>query len=882
MSTSRLLKYATFALPLLALAFFLIPDWDNGDETAIPTRAEFEAMLAAHPYSTREHLTEDELRSIPKKDRPDLAAEQDFLRTLDPASGEIPVERLFAANVLASEQLRQARASGGGPLVTEAWEERGPTNVAGRTRAILFDPNDATNKRVFAGGVAGGLWVTEDITTPTVDWLPIDDFWANLAVSSITYNPSNTLEMYAGTGEGYFNIDAVRGSGIFKSIDGGTTWDLLPATNNPTFYYTQRLAVHHTSGDIYAATRSGIRRSQDGGNSWELVLSGRGVDLAIVPDGRIYATAGIFTAGQVFSTDTGNDGDWDQLNSGSNGFPTGGIQRVEIATSPVNSDLVYAVTQSTSGGVGAMYKTTDGGTTWSTIAQPNDVEYGSDFSRGQAWYDLSLAVDPSSEDTLYVGGINTFRSTNGGGSWTQLSHWTGSFGFPYVHADQHGIAFMPGSSDIVIFSHDGGISYTENATDPSPSFINRNKNYNVTQFYAGAINPTSGSNIMLAGAQDNGTQRFAAPGLGGTTEVRGGDGGFTFIDQTEDNYAISSYVRNTYSLSTNGGVTYSISLINDNTGSFINPADYDDIEDILYSYRTSSSLYRVLDVTGSRSVSQITGSFGGTVTHLRVSPYSAAGTSTLFIGTQSGRMFRIDDAESTPSITEITGPFVGAVSSIDFGSSEDQILLTASNYGITSVWESIDGGATWQDKEGDLPDMPVRWAMYNPMSRNGVLLATEAGVWETANFNVVSPHWTIAPEFPLVRTDMLQLRESDMTVMATTHGRGVFTATLRPVVTSNEDTPLASTPRDYQLSSAYPNPFNPQTQFTLSVDEPQRVQATLFDARGRQIRVLQDGDLSAGATHTIRVDGTDLPSGMYLVAIEGETFRDQLRITLVK
>ncbi|MDX1440059.1 MAG: T9SS type A sorting domain-containing protein, partial [Rubricoccaceae bacterium] len=379
-----------------------------------------------------------------------------------------------------------------------------------------------------------------------------------------------------------------------------------------------------------------------------------------------------------------------------------------------------------------------------------------------------------------------------------------------------------------------------------------------------------------------GTQRYSTPGLGGTVEVRGGDGGFTFIDQTQDNIAISSYVRNTYNRSTNGGLTFPTVLINDGTGSFINPADYDDVEDILYSYRTASSLYRVLNVSGTFSVGQITGGFGGTVTHLRVSPYSSAGTSTLFIGTASGRMFRIDNAESTADVTEIDGPFIGAVSSIDFGASEDQILLTVSNYGVNSVWESLDGGDTWTNKEGDLPDMPVRWAMYNPLSRNAVLLATEAGVWETPNFDTASPNWTIAPGFPVVRTDMLQLRESDQTVMATTHGRGVFTSTFRSVVVSNEDRPTAAVPETHVLGSAYPNPFNPQTQFTLSVAEPQRVQITLLDSRGRRIRVLQDETMASSAQHTVTVDGANLASGLYLVAIEGEKFRDQLRVTLVK
>ncbi|MDX1440271.1 MAG: hypothetical protein R3284_10245, partial [Rubricoccaceae bacterium] len=496
MKKSALLKLGVPLLPALIIVLVALPSGTS--ENSTPDREAFEQMLNEHPFATRETLTEEELRAIPKKDRPDLAMEQDFLRTLDPATGEIPIERLYEANRLASEQLREAQARGGAPIATEAWDERGPTNVAGRTRAIMFDPNDATNKRVFAGGVAGGLWYTDDITNPSEPWTAVNDFWSNIAVGSLAYNPSNPLEMYAGTGEGYFNIDAVRGGGIFKSTDGGMTWNVLPSTQNSLFYYVQRLGVHPTTGDTYAATSTGLRRSQDGGSTWEAVLGGRAVDIEIVPNGTIYVTTGIFSPGRVFSSTTGDSGDWAQLNNGTNGFPSSGVERIEIASTPVNSDVVYAVTQSSStNGVGGIYKTVDGGVNWSAVNLPNDVQYGSDFSRGQAWYDLSIGVDPVSVDTLYVGGINTFRSTNGGSSWTQLSHWYGGFGFPEVHADQHDIEFMPGSSDIVIFSHDGGVSYTDDATAPAPSFIARNTNYNVTQFYAGAINPNTGSNVML-------------------------------------------------------------------------------------------------------------------------------------------------------------------------------------------------------------------------------------------------------------------------------------------------------------------------------------------------------------------------------------------------
>jgi hypothetical protein len=372
--------------------------------------------------------------------------------------------------------------------------------------------------------------------------------------------------------------------------------------------------------------------------------------------------------------------------------------------------------------------------------------------------------------------------------------------------------------------------------------------------------------------------------LGGTIEARGGDGAFTFIDQTQANIAISSYVYNTYNLSVNSGVSFPAVLINDTgSGSFINPADYDDREDILYSYRNATSLYRVAGVSATPATSVLTASFSGAVTHLRTSPYAPTGTSTVFAGTQSGRIFKIAEAHATPVITELTAPpGFGAISCIELGSSEDRLLVTRSNYGIVSVFESTDGGATWVVKEGDLPDMPVRWALYHPQDPTKVILATEAGVWETENFGDVDPVWTPAPGFPIVRTDMLQYRAADGVVMAATHGRGSFTAPFRGFAVANEPGLNEVVPGTHTLSPPAPNPFRMQARFDLTLAEAQPVRVTLHDLQGRRIHVLYEGTLSAGAAHTFSVDGAELPAGSYVVNVEGERFRDNLRVTLVR
>ncbi|MCS6833525.1 MAG: hypothetical protein NZ521_08105 [Flammeovirgaceae bacterium] len=186
-------------------------------------------------------------KKIPKKDRIDLAIQQEVELTKDPVLGYVPRERLKNAYSYAEKLLNdRKKKKPKGRVSLASWTERGPNNVGGRTRALMFDPNDASNgyKKVWAGSVSGGLWYNNDITSASSSWQPVDDLWDNLAVTCIAYDPSNTQIFYVGTGEGWFNFDAVRGDGIWKTTNGGTTWTQLTSTdNNSNFYYVQDVDI---------------------------------------------------------------------------------------------------------------------------------------------------------------------------------------------------------------------------------------------------------------------------------------------------------------------------------------------------------------------------------------------------------------------------------------------------------------------------------------------------------------------------------------------------------------------------------------------------------------------------------------------------------------
>lgn len=707
------------------------------------------------------------IKEIPKYDRPDLAAEQDYLMTIDPNLGYVPYQRKEIAYNYAKTLLSQKTAISG-----VEWTERGPNNIGGRTRAIMYDPNDTQHKKVWAGGVSGGLWYNSDISLPTTTWQSVNDFWANIAVTTIAFNPSNTNIFYVGTGEGW-SSKMVRGNGIWKTEDAGLNWSQLPSTNNADFNYVQKIVVT-SAGRVIAATNAGLYISDDNGATWTQKITDFFADIEIASNGNVFASLGKYgIAGNIFkSTDNGDN--WTNIT------PTGGSpERIEIATAPSNSSIIYAVAANGTI-IEWMKKSTNAGTSWTDITIPiyleQDCNEGSnDYTRGQAWYDLILTVHPTNPNILFAGGIDIHRSTDGGTSWQSITYWTGGCA-TYVHADQHAMVFNPANSNEAIVGCDGGVFYSNNVGSNGDDFSSRNRGYNVTQYYACAMENAENSNYFLAGAQDNGSHKFTQAGINSVTTATGGDGAYCFIDQDNSQIQITSYVYNNYYLSTNGGSSFS-SLTNDYSGSFINPSDYDSNSNILYASDDNDQLF-VVPISGSDQHLSINNGIGGAyISNIKISPFTA---NQIFVGTVYGDIYKITSANTSPtSINLDPNNYLPSayLSSIDFAQDENHILVTYSNYGVNSVWETTNGGNIWISKEGNLPDMPIRWCLYDPNNSNRAVLATEIGVWSVDDLSATNPQWEPSVEgLANVRCDMIKHRTADNLIAVATYGRGLFTS----------------------------------------------------------------------------------------------------------
>lgn len=768
-------------------------------------------------------------------------AELDRIKTLDPSLGYVPQERLFKAEKMA-QRMRMARTAREQNLDALTWIERGPNNIAGRTRTVIIDKADPTGNTVLAGSVSGGLWRTTNFKSFGTTWTQVASFSSNLAINSLAQHPVTPSIMYAGTGEGYNNYGATRGLGIYKSTNGGLTWNVLPATSagsvfEDDFHHVNKVLVY-SNGDVYAAIKSfycnrgGLMKSSDGGTSWTKVIGVNGnacnnsfdmvgydIDMAI--NGDLYAcirdaSVSDTTRGKIFRSsagaNVGNAGTWLNFTPPP---PAGSYwQRIELAVSPTDANKVYAIMQGTGDAIGGMRVSNDKGGSWTDISNQTNwcdqvLTSSKDFSRNQAWYDLNIVVKPDDDQTVFASGIDIMKSTNGGAQWTQITQWAnGCAGLPSIHADNHGVFHFPSSPNEFITVTDGGVYYSP---DNGVSFLEKNIGYRTIQYYSAALHPTAASNYILGGSQDNGTHRFSTPALGNVTSAVGGDGGFCFIDQTDPTYQVASTTNANYRISRNGGVSF-VNAGTNNNGRFINPTDYDDLTNIIYAGYTAGNLYRIDDITVTPlTTGTINFPLAGArqVSAVKVDPVVANRVWVGFAGTSNSSplLFYVDNADNIagpPAITQVPIPISGGIgngqyiSNIDVDpTNSNHLLFTISNYGVTSIYESPDLGANWvslDDNDVNLPDVPVRWAIFLPdgfgftgrdAAIGGIMIATEIGVWTTTAPAGIGTVWIQSSSMPNVHVEMLVFRNSDNTVAAATHGRGMFTTSLEAILPVN-------------------------------------------------------------------------------------------------
>jgi len=653
-----------------------------------------------------------------------------------------------------------------GPIALPA-NGTGQPNGLGRVNCIAFHPTNADT--FFVGAPAGGIWKTYDGGS---NWSSNSDNLSTLGISSILINYNSPDTMYIGTGD-RDGGDAVS-LGVFLSTDGGDTWT---SSNSGMGNLTvgALLIDPSNSSILLAATSGGVYRSADAGASWTNTITGNFKDIRFMPGNSsvVYATK----SGDFYrSSDNGLT--WTLI-----GVPEGlpSSSRLVIGVTPADSSYVYALL--TSGSVfQGMYQSVDSGLTFSVQSTtPNIMDYSSDGSgtNGQAWYDLCIAVSPTNKNVVYAGGINVFKSSDGGQTWLIDAHWVGT-GAPAVHADHHVLEYSP--VDQTLYSgNDGGVYYQEIETI---TWTDISSGLAIAQCYKLGQSATS-INHVIVGYQDNGTAVYSNGSW--STEI-GGDGMECIIDYTTTDYMYGELYYGAIRRSSNGGLNFSSIaglFINGITesGAWVTPYT-------LHSTNPNTMFIGYKDIWRSTNVktssassvswTEISTDLGGSG-NFNVVEHNPLDTN-VFYASKGASLFRSDNVNGGSVIWQtLSSPGTSSINYIVSHPTDTSTVFIAQG---TKVYQSVDKGVNWTDISGNIDDSNIKNCLvYSPnIGSEGLYVGTDYGVYfkplNSSNWISFSSGLPVYPKITELELFLNDLSPSQNSLRASSYGRGLWSTSI--------------------------------------------------------------------------------------------------------
>ena len=694
------------------------------------------------------------------------------------------------AHYTRAQMLRLRSASSLGPRfdvvpnTVSQWSPLGPQPISGsysgRVTALAIDPRDS--RVAYLGGAQGGVWKTTD---GGANWKPLGDQQCSLAIGSIALDPVNPDIVYAGTGEQNFSGDSYYGCGVLRSTDGGTTWTQLGAAvfdraaggaTVAKVIVDPATAGSATATTLLAATDIGLWRSTNSGGTWTQVLAtgyGWVTDVVLDPNDprTVYAAStsiyGNAANGVYKSTDGGQSFVPDSTFPGYRAAPIGRIALAIGATSASTSQLYAAVESAANGGLLGLYRTTDGGATWT----PTGVVPSTVSCNGQCWYDLVLAVDPSNVNTLFLGTVGLAKSTDGGATFRDVTE--------FMHVDQHAVAIDPRNGGAVWAGNDGGAYLS---VVGGGSWQSLNQTLALTQFYPGLSLASGASVRLLGGTQDNGTVEYT--GVPAWGSVIGGDGGFTGTDPTAAGVAYgetqwiagASYAGPRKRVAPGGFFGQVLGPAGSNInvadpGLFIAPLVLDLARPSTVYFGTNH-VYRSRDGGGTWTPLLTTST--GLTSAIAPAPFDSQ---TVYVGTSGGGVFVTRNGGASWQLPGVGLPGRYVTDIVVHGANPDIAWITVSGFGTHHVFKTTNGGSQWQDINGNLPDIPVNSLVVLPGGELDV--GTDLGVYRSSDGGAT---WTpFVGGLPNVAVTDLVFHRPSNTLVAATHGRGAFAATVSVV-----------------------------------------------------------------------------------------------------
>lgn len=752
---------------------------------------------------------------------------------------------------LRKNEIVSARAK----AATASWFSLGPTNYAGRILELKPDPNSLTT--IYAGAASGGIWRS---TNAGVAWTPLDDELPVLSVNAIAIFPSNTDVILIGTGEGTINSDRVGGVGVLKSTDRGATWGTTSLNYSvDSGHGFHAMEVNPLTEVVLAASRDGVWRSSDQGDNWTRVgddanftdikwKPGSADTAYTVRCGSSSALNGIYRSvdgGLTFSAI-------------GTGLPAPSqMGRTRLGVTPANPNYIYAgfAHEVTSGLLG-IYRSTDAGETWSLRANtPNIYE-------GQGWYNNTLMVNPGDPERIYAGGVNLYRSVNGGATFSAI-------GAGVIHVDHHAIMWRPGTSDNFYVGTDGGVYET---SDEGSSWFSKNGGLVTYQFYDICV---SQPNPLRAwgGTQDNGTDLWLnSPSWG---QGLGYDGMVCNGHPVDPLTVYGEIQLGSHYKSTNGGFNwFPIQSGIAGSGPWVTPFDVDPQNgDHLYT-GTTLRIYR-----SSNGGASWTSVFSGSPPlWISISPVSSSLIWT--IGSTNVRLSTNDGASWS-----LAGPFgfpTGYTTKVLAHPTDvNTAFVTFSGYETQAhIARTTDLGATWQDVTGDFPPQPVNAIAVDPVRPTDWYIGTDVGVWASVNEGET---WVpFETGLPNVVVSDLEIQNSARKLRAGTYGRGLWEIDITADPVTAVIPTASSGSIDLMLDRPYPNPFGRETILRYAARKPgETATLAVYDVQGRLVETLARHPAD-GIIREIRWQPKRASLGVYFAMLQSGSDQKSQKLVIVE
>ena len=788
-----------------------------------------------------------------------------------------------------SRALRQVNAMKNSLKKTDelSWTFAGPVNIGGRITDIEFNPLNPDI--VYCSAATGGVFKSTDHGQT---WLPIFDQQAFLSIGDLAVDPVNPDIIYVGTGEANGGHNNLPGGGMFKSTDAGNSWMPIGLDSAETI---GRIIINPADpNEIFVAAvgsyftpthQRGIFKSTDGGETWNQSLfvsdSTGGIDIVMNPDNPDFLLAAMWervrrpnssrlygpSSGLYRSTDNGDS--WELLGP-SSGLPDASLTnvgRIGLAISKSNPEISYALYNDGYVYVG-LYKTTNSGTSWANADPDMEILDGvSNFS----WYFGQVRINPSDPAKIYVMDVGFMRSSDGGANW-DLSYQT--------HVDHHALAFDPANPNYLINGDDGGIYISSNggSTWSGP------KEMPNTQFYEIGLDYNNPQKLY-GGTQDNNTIRTQTGNLNDWHALIGGDGFYVIVDFTNPDIIYAESQNGNLEKSTNGGsdFNYARNGINpDEPTNWSTPVVMDPNDpDILYYgtdrvYRTTNGANNWTSISPDLT-DDIPGTRLGTVTTIDVAPTNS---DVIYAGTDDSHVWVTTD--NGTNWTDISGtlPYRWVTRVKVDPNNENNVYVTFSGLRWhdpqSHVFKSTNMGVEWTDISSNLPDAPVNAFAVDNNDPDRLYLGSDVGAF--MSFNGGLSWQPIADGLPVVSVYDMKIHPVENYLAIGTHGRSMYKIDLGQFVDVKD---RSAEVKGFNLSQNFPNPFNPSTNISFSVQHLSFVTLKVYDALGEEAASLINEEKSPG-TYTINFNAQNLSSGVYYYRIQAGNFSETRKMILLK